>query len=330
MLNHWRLIAGVFALALITHTTSAADNKTYTDPAKADSDFAYQGEYVASLKTEEGELKLGLQLIALGGGKFHAVGFEHGLPGAGWNKEDKHEADGELKDGEVVVKSEHGVAKFNRDAVTLYSVDGAEIGQGKKVQRESPTLGAKPPQGALVLFDGSTADAFEGGKLSDDKLLMPGAKSKQTFGDHQLHVEFCLPYQPDARGQGRGNSGLYLQGRFEVQMLDSFGLPTKDNECGGLYSVSAADVNMCLPPLTWQTYDVDFTAAKFDDSGKLLANPRITVVHNGVVIHKDRELPAERSTTAAPVGPGKDKGPVYLQDHGNPVRYRNIWVLEKK
>jgi hypothetical protein len=111
-------------------------------------------------------------------------------------------------------------------------------------------------------------------------------------------------------------------------MLDSFGLAGKHNECGGIYSVKDPDVNMCFPPLSWQTYDIDYTAAKFDDEGKLVANPRMTVRHNGVVVHEDVELPGERSTTAAPAKPGPAPGPVYLQNHGCPLRYRNIWVVE--
>ena len=181
----------------------------------------------------------------------------------------------------------------------------------------------------MVLFDGKNADAWQNGKV-DEGLLVQGTTSKQTFGSHKLHLEFRIPYQPEDRGQGRGNSGLYLQGRYEVQMLDSFGLEGKDNECGGIYSVAKPSVNMCLPPLSWQTYDVDYTAAKYDAAGKLTVNPRVTVSHNGVVIHKDVELPGERNTTAAPVAAGKEPGPVYLQDHGNPVRYRNIWVVETK
>ena len=110
-------------------------------------------------------------------------------------------------------------------------------------------------------------------------------------------------------------------------MLDSFGLEGKNNECGGLYELKDPDFNMCLPALTWQTYDIDYTAAKYDD-GKAVAPPRITVEHNGVVIHKDIELPIDRGTRSAPVKPGPEPGPIYLQDHSSPVRYRNIWVLE--
>jgi hypothetical protein len=157
---------------------------------------------------------------------------------------------------------------------------------------------------------------------------MQGINSKSTFRDFTIHVEFRIPFEPTKRGQGRGNSGLYLQGRYEVQMLDSFGLEGRNNECGGIYGIKDPDVNMALPPLAWQTYDIDYTAAKFDAASKKIANARITVKHNGVVIHQDVELP--KGTTAAPVKEGPEPGPIHLQDHGNPVRYRNIWVVEKK
>ena len=134
---------------------------------------------------------------------------------------------------------------------------------------------------------------------------------------------------PTAKGQARGNSGIYLQGRWEVQMLDSFGLTGEQNECGGVYSVARPDINMCLSPLSWQTYDIELTSAKYDSSGELKSKARMTVWHNGIKIHDDLELP-NRKTTAAPVNVGPDPGPIYFQNHGNPVRYRNIWLVETK
>ncbi len=310
---HTRLRLPACSLICLCLTTAAiAQGPTYTDPDDADADFAVQGEYVAT----EGDKEMGVHVIALGNGQFDVVVYDGGLPGAGWDGKSKERMKGELAGG-------------------VFKVDGVEVVDGKwndvivkKVHRESPTLGAKPPAGAVVLFDGTSADAFQNGKMTDDGLLQQGCTSKQKFGSHKLHIEFRCPYKPLARGQARGNSGLYLQGRYEVQMLDSFGLEGLQNECGGIYSVGPPAVNMCFPPLSWQTYDVDYTAAKYDEDGNLVSNPRITVRHNGVLIHDDQELPGHRNTTAAPVKAGPEPGPVYLQDHGNPVRYRNIWVVE--
>jgi hypothetical protein len=194
--------------------------------------------------------------------------------------------------------------------------------------RESPTLGAKPPEGATVLFDGTTAEHFEGGKMTEDKLLQVGCVSKESFQDFVLHLEFRTPFMPAARGQGRGNSGMYLQDRYEVQVLDSFGLEGKNNECGGIYGIQDPKLNMCYPPLAWQTYDVEFTAARFDDQGNKTKNAIVTLSHNGVPIYDSYELPNLTPGGASAEAPGK--GPLKLQDHGNPVHFRNIWVLEKK
>ncbi|MCI0358426.1 MAG: DUF1080 domain-containing protein [Planctomycetaceae bacterium] len=325
---HRRRVLASLLACLVTSTAIAA-GPTYTDPDKTDADFPFQGEYVGKVKTDDGEVTVGLQVIALGKGEFHAVGYHGGLPGDGWNKETKREADGKLTDGAAVFAVDDAVAKVKDGVVTITNKDGVDLGKLDKIHRASTTLGAKPPEGAVVLFDGKSADAFEGGKMTEDGLLMQGCTSKQKFGSCKVHIEFRTPYQPEDRGQQRGNSGIYVGARYECQMLDSFGLKGEDNECGGLYSVKAPDVNMCLPPLAWQTYDIDYTAAKYEGV-KLVANPRVTISHNGVVIHSDVELPGERSTTAAPNKPGPEPGPIYLQDHGNPLRYRNIWVVEKK
>ena len=163
--------------------------------------------------------------------------------------------------------------------------------------------------------------------MTKDGLLMPGVASKRNFQGVTLHVEFRTPFMPHARGQGRGNSGVFLQGRFEIQILDSFGLAGKHNECGGIYSIRDCDLNMCFPPLSWQTFDIDFAPAKFDADGKKIKHAMITVRHNGIVVHKDAEL--RKTAPARILDKGPQPGPIFLQDHGCPVYFRNIWLVEK-
>ena len=326
-----RAVLAVFTL--LTLGTFALAGPAWTDAEKAakeDPDFGIQGEYVGTMDHDGDDVKVGIQVIALGKGKFRAVAYPGGLPGDGWNQEDKITAEGEAKDGVVHFEGDEGKAKLAKGVITIYPPDSDDaVGTLKKVHRKSPTLGAKPPMKAIVLYAGpDDVKNWKGGKADEEGNLQQGVTSLETFGDHTLHIEFLIPYKPEDRGQGRGNSGLYVQGRYEVQMLDSFGLEGKHNECGGIYSVKDPDVNMAFPPLSWQTYDIEYTAAKFEDD-KMVAAPRVTVKHNGVVVHKDVELPGNRSTTAAPSKPGPQPGPVFLQDHGNPVRYRNIWAVRK-
>ena len=318
----------LLSLCFLNISAFAADTTAVSDPAKADADFAVQGEYVGELETKAGQKTYGVQIIALGDAKFRAVFYAGGLPGAGWDKSKKLEVEGQTTGGETRFAKEGGSVVLKQGVLKAADSGGEPKGELKKVERKSPTLGAKPPAGAVVLFDGTSADAFQGGKLTEDGLLAAGATSKQKFDDFTLHLEFRTPYQPAARGQARGNSGCYLQGRYEVQVLDSFGLEGKNNECGGIYETRDPDVNMCLPPLAWQTYDIDYTAARYDNSGAKTANARITVRHNGVLVHENVELP--KATRASPVKEGPEPGPIYLQDHGNPVHYRNIWLVEKK
>ena len=296
-----------------------AKGETFTDPAKAGPDYALQGEYA--------DEKTGAQVIALGNGKFHLVGWLGGLPGTSAEVEKKAEGDG-VREGDAKVTFENDEWKAVLDGKELVGTNReGETRRLKKVQRTSPTAGAKPPPGAVVLFDGSNADAWENGKVDANGLLNAGVKSKRAFGDMTLHLEFRTPFQPTARGQGRGNSGVYLQDRYECQVLDSFGLKGENNECGGIYTIAKPRVNMCYPPLTWQTYDIDFTAAKFDAAGTKTANAIVTIKHNGVVIHDRVELPKPTGGGAKETA---EPGPIQLQDHGNPVVYRNIWVVEKK
>ncbi len=315
----------MISLGLSSALLAAPGSNVFTDPAEAGPDFALQGEYTGKL---DDNASLGLQVVARGKGKFLATTYSGGLPGAGADKASRSEANGETVDGTLVVKGEKLTYKIKAGVAQVEDSSGKSLGKLTRIERASPTLGLKPPTGAVVLFDGSNADAFKGGKVSPEGWLMEGSTTNQTFGDCTLHLEFRTPFQPEASGQGRGNSGCYLQGRYEVQVLDSFGLVGKNNEAGGIYETSDPAINMCLPPLSWQTYDVEYTAARYDASGTKTQNARLTVRHNGVVVQDNVEVP--KATRAAPVKEGPEAGPLYLQNHGNPVRFRNIWLKEKK
>ncbi|MBC8324446.1 MAG: DUF1080 domain-containing protein [Verrucomicrobia subdivision 3 bacterium] len=307
-----------FAICISQPTVAAPKAGAFLNAKDAGAAFQIQGEYAVKLA--------GVQVIALGDGKYRAVIHKGGLPGAGWDKGKKIELDGAATTSGANFPEANGWAAQITGGTLRLTAPNADALKLEAIQRKSPTLGSRPPKGATILFDGTDAKQFKPGKITKDGLLEQGANSVQRFQSHRLHIEFRLPFQPKARGQGRGNSGCYLQGRYEVQMLDSFGLAGKHNECGGIYTIKAPDVNMCFPPLSWQTYDIDFTAAQFKD-GKKVADAVITVFHNGVKIHDQVKLP--KRTTASPLAEGPDPGFIHLQNHGNPVRYRNIWVLEK-
>lgn len=292
---------------------------TFLTVETAGPDYLDQGEYTNDWG--------GAQIIALGEDRFRAVISKAGLPGAGWDGEPRTEIEGKRDGDAVVFKNEktgwtHSVSK---DVFTT-KTDAGESYTMHKVHRTSPTLGAKPPAGAVVLFDGKNTDEWVGGHVDERGLLAAGASTKRTFQGFHLHAEFFLPFKPLGRGQDRGNSGVYLQDRYEVQVLDSFGLKGENNECGGIYSQKRPSVNMCFPPLTWQTYDIDYQPAKFGSDGKKTAKAVATVRHNGVVIHDHVEIDG-------PTGGGKpeapEPGPIQIQGHGNPVFYRNIWLTEK-
>lgn len=314
-----------FNARLLT-TAKAADEEegVFTTIAAAPIDYQYQGEFTGTAGEEPGPY--GAQVIALGDNRYQLVGYPGGLPGAGWERGgEKIELSGQLMGEEVVFPGDGFTVRLNKLGRLTATADGNQVGMLERIVRESPTLGKQPPANAVVLFDGSSAEHFQNGKIVQKMLLLADCESKEAFGDHSMHLEFRTPFKPLGRGQGRGNSGVYVQSRYEIQVLDSFGLSGEDNECGGIYQVAKPRVNMCLPPLQWQTYDIDFIAARYDSEGKKTKNARITVRHNGVVIHDNLELPRQT--------PGKNAeadsmGPVYLQGHGNPVVYRNIWVVK--
>ena len=152
--------------------------------------------------------------------------------------------------------------------------------------------------------------------------------TKEKFGDAQIHVEFATPSDVSGDSQGRGNSGVYLQGRYELQVLDSYNNPTNaKGSCGAVYSKHAPLVNASRGPGEWQTFDIVFHAARFDASGKKTANARVTVLHNGVVVHNHQEIIGQMAHRIhKPFEPHAPQAPLVIQNHDVPVRYRSIWV----
>lgn len=192
----------------------------------------------------------------------------------------------------------------------------------------------RPHGERITLFDGGELAEWQHTdgreptwKVADGAMTVGGGdlRTLQAFGDYRLHVEFNLPlYPPDVTGQARANSGVYMQDRYEIQVLDSYGIdPLTINDAAAIYNQKAADVNAALPPENWQTYDIVYRQARYDSAGQKIANPRVTVVWNGVTVHDDVEI-------VGPTGGSRPEGPatgaIRLQDHGNPVQYRNIWI----
>jgi hypothetical protein len=297
--------------------------------AAAPKEEAVQGFYEGSL---DGGKKFEARVVATGKGTYKVF---VRLPADGV-KVTKVELDG---------KTEADAARFAGKGAgadwSASTADGAIKGTRtpggaftlKRLDRQSPTAGAKPPQGAIVLLDGKDFSEMvkqpgKDGKELAWKILngaieVPkgGMTTKRRFdGSFKLHVEFKCPLQPEGRSQGRANSGVYLPNGDEIQVLDSFGMTTyKGGGCGGLYAFKDPDAFddfslASFPPLAWQTYDVEYRVEKKD--GKPVGKPRVTVVHNGIKIHDNAPLQFDAKV-----------GPFHFQDHGDPVQYRNLWVL---
>jgi hypothetical protein len=197
------------------------------------------------------------------------------------------------------------------------------------------------PKDATILFDGTNLDAWqatEGGtarwKVLDGFMeVAPGTgpiETKGKFADVQLHVEWASPNPPVGKGQDRGNSGIFLMGKYELQVLDSYQADTyADGQSGALYGQYPPLANASRPPGEWQTYDIAFHRPRFDKDGKLLDSARLTVFHNGILVQNNEELWGGTNwLEPAPYESEIDRGPIELQDHGHSVRFRNIWLRE--
>lgn len=195
---------------------------------------------------------------------------------------------------------------------------------------------ADPPSDAIILFDGKDLSAWDGGdrwKVEEGVAIVGRGdiRTKEEFGDCQLHIEWSAPVPATGTSQGRGNSGVFFHDRYELQVLDNYENDTyNDGQAGAIYKQTPPQVNAMRKPGEWNTYDVIWTAPKFNDDGSLESPASITAIHNGVLVLNHFELLGNTPFHEPPKYEAHGKGPIRLQDHGNPVRYRNIWVREIK
>lgn len=287
------------------------------------------GDWEGSLSSSE---PIAAQIIGLGHGKYQA----NLLPRFDTRDEKLAVLDGTETGSQVAFTANGWEAAIVGERLTGKRQSDGITFEMKKVVRLSPTLGKKPPAGSTVLFDGSNHNSWTAlsGKPAAWRLTGDGAmevvprsesiRTRENLADGVYHIEFLSPFMPGERGQKRGNSGTYVAGVYEIQILDSYGLEGAENECGGLYKAAAPRVNMCAPPGQWQTYEIEYRAPRYDIGRNKTGNARMTVKHNDVVIHDNQELPG-----ATPGGTAKEEnpnqGPLMLQEHGDLVRFRNVW-----
>ncbi len=334
---------GLFAVLLavcvaLASCGSQMKAQTVTDMV-ADTGDSFMGDWMGVYRGNDGiSVEFAAQVIGLGEGKYRINILDAFDLGLAPNTVLEAKLDGEKVTFQGVA-GHYVQGQGVLDGETFkgsYSGQDGGVFEMSRVVRLSPTLGQKPPRGAIVLFDGkSTGEWQHPGKegaitwpIIDGAMQVAKGNivTRRKFTDYKLHIEFRTPYMPTKRGQARGNSGVYLQGRYEIQVLDSYGLEGLDNECGGIYRVARPRVNMCAPPGQWQTYDIAFRAPRSDNSEKKTDNARLTVIHNGVKIHDQIEIPGP--TGGALDGEELLPGGIFLQDHGDPVQYRNIWLVE--
>ena len=326
----------------------------YVSAPSADKSFRLLGEFAGEISgsdsSDQPPRTIGLQLRPVSGTDFDAMILEGGLPGVGATFIDPGDGAQPIGDrkptpmrlvgrrnGDVLVLSGGPFAIFvDPGGCTLIDPSGKNIGRLDRVVRTSPSLAARPPKGAIVLFgmpgegaknaDGKKNDHLVGATVTEDGLLEEGFTIKPMIQDFDLHVEFRLPYMPRADGQKRGNSGIYIHSRYECQVLDSFAKVSEFSDLGAIYRFKAPRINMALPPLSWQTYDIRFTAARFNSDGSKFSDARLTSWVNGVKVQDDVSLPSQ-------TGHGKLEEPIllptHIQDHGDPVRYRNLWIIDR-
>jgi len=338
----WTLLVASLLTLAAAQAAAAADAGAPADPFLGD----WQGRF-----TKDGNRRpqpLVAQVIPRGQGRYALVFrevFDHRCPVYG-------RAEGKADGGRLVFQGDGFSGEASGKAMTgkgrRHDAHREETGRPFTLERRvrpSPRLGAEPPDGAIVLFDGSGFDAWDpdrGEEVTwkikdgvahawptlDEHAISTGLVTKRAFGDYHLHLEFRLPLLADSLGQTRANGGIGFEDYrwHELQILDSYGLPGYWDECGSIYRFAAPKVNMCAPPGVWQSYDVTYHRPRYSEDGKLLRPARVTVNHNGKVVQNDLELPG--GDVPKNRWGSRTIGRIRLQNHGDPIAFRNIWVKE--
>ncbi len=326
------VLIGAISHPGLAYSDSTADAAAQTAATEArsseeDLDHAWMGEFAGPVALGPNRYQAtALQIRPVGEGSFEAIQYVGGLPGERTFRDQPVTLIGKRAGDFLVLSGAPWAIFVGKEVCVVIDRAGKEIGRLQRVQRQSPTLGAAPPKDAMVLFDGSGTEQFTVAEMTEEGLLTEGADIHQLFQDFNLHLEFLLPYMPAMRGQARGNSGIYVQSRYEVQILDSFATEPVFDGCGALYRFRKPDLNMCFPPGEWQTYDLVFTSPRWASDGTKLRNARVTVWLNGVKVQDDVEL-ADKTGHGEPEEPVLL--PIRLQNHKCPVRYRNIWIVDR-
>lgn len=347
-------IVSLFAGVLLSSSfvQAAGSGPEWTDVAEADKTLMgdYVGEWSNGAENSYQFInpRLCAQVINVDKGRYHLkFTQDHNL-----RAEVYYSGEAQLRGDAIVLKDGDWNVRVTKSGLVGKGAIGGKVADLflKRVALGSPTMGAKPPKGSIVLFDGSDFDEWQhdDGRAVTWTLLGDGAmeinpkaankeadppiggliRTKRKFKDVRYHMEFRYPVEPGKKGQGRGNSGLFFQG-YEAQILNSYGLEGLWNELGALYKMSPPKVNAARPPMEWQTYDINYTAPKFAN-GKLKENARITVRLNGITVQKNEEIlhqTAHRQADRSKPAPSKAM-PIELQDHSNRIQFRNIWVKE--
>jgi hypothetical protein len=298
---------------------------------QAGPDYALVGEFAGNVTDDSAQPhRMAIQVRAIGNGDFEAAEFQGPLPGETGFKPGARVLLGRRSGNLLVFTGGPHAILANPDRCLVLDGEGKQLGRLDRVTRVSPTLSARPPRGAIVIFDNGLQDTGQQltrPRVTEDGLLMPGTDIKPLIQDFTMHLEFMLPYMPAARGQDRANSGIYIHSRYELQILDSFAQEPAINSSGAIYEYIAPEMNLCLPPLVWQTYDIVFTAPRWAADNTKLKDACLSLWYNGVQIHNNVNL-------ARKTGLGSQEGPqvlpINIQDHnGDPVRFRNIWIVDR-